>query len=346
MNIESAVSELTSAKSQMDDDPPDSIAGKDEVLNEYQPLFQPDEVANLPEDRLTEFLRYENNRHWTGLHRQEYRLTEDMDELRGALEMLVDEDKDLAPRVTEVKDSVDGMGKATLSAILLTAYPEKYGVWNNRSEEALKQLGVWPEFETGAEFGERYAEVNAVLRDLSDELEIDHWTLDALLGYVVENDLVLEEPTIEDAPQKSEFVKEKHLQQYLVNNWDHIQLSQDWQIYSDSDDPEAGVEFSTGVGRPDILLTHKTDSRVCVVELKKSDSSDRAVGQLLRYVGWVDEHLTDLENVSEEAVVEGRLIVSGSTEKLDYALSAVQDLTLHEYDVNVELRASGSVSDR
>ncbi|QUJ73863.1 hypothetical protein KDQ40_16325 (plasmid) [Haloarcula marismortui ATCC 33800] len=340
MNIESAVSELTSAKSQMDGDPPDSIPDKKDVLNEYQPLFQPNEVANLPEDRLKEFLRYENNRHWTGLHRQEHRLTEDMDELRGALETLVDEGEDLANRVTDVKDTVDGMGKATLSAILLTAYPEKYGVWNNRSEEALKQLDVWPEFETGAEFGERYAEVNTVLRDLSDELEIDHWTLDALLGYVVENDLVLEEPTIEDAPQKSEFVKEKHLQQYLVNNWDHIQLSQDWQIYSDSDDPEAGVEFSTGVGRPDILLTHKTDSRVCVVELKKSNSSDRAVGQLLRYVGWIDEHLDDLENVAEDADIEGRLIVSGSTEKLDYALSAVQDLTLHEYDVNVELRTS------
>ncbi len=177
MNIESAVSELTSAESQMRDDPPDSIADKDEALGEYQSLFQPDEVANLPEERLKEFLRYENNRHWTGLHRQEGKLTEDMDQLRTALQTLVDTDKDLASRVTEVKDTIHGMGKATLSAILLTAYPEDYGVWNNRSEEALKQLDVWPEFETGAEFGERYTEVNAVLRDLSDELEIDHWTL-------------------------------------------------------------------------------------------------------------------------------------------------------------------------
>ncbi|MGB9934048.1 hypothetical protein [Haloarcula amylolytica] len=140
-------------------------------------------------------------------------------------------------------------------------------------------------------------------------------------------------------------MSKKYLQQYLVNNWDHIQLSQDWQIYSDSDDPEAGVEFSTGVGRPDILLTHKTDSRVCVVELKKSNSSDRAVGQLLRYVGWVRDHLDDLD-VSEDADVEGRLIVSGPTEKLEYALSAVQNFTLHQYNINVELRTSGSPVDK
>ncbi len=85
---------------------------------------------------------------------------------------------------------------------------------------------------------------------------------------------------------------------------------------------------------------------MCVVELKKSNSSDRAVGQLLRYVGWVDEHLDDLENVAEDADVEGRLIVSGATEKLEYALSAVQGLTLHQYDVNVELKTPDSVSDR
>lgn len=341
MNTESAVSELTSAETQMRDAPPDSITDK-EVLDEYQPLFQPEEIDNLPEDRFREFLRYENNRHWTGLHRQEHKITEDMDQLRGALQTLVDEDQELASRVTETKHSIDGMGKATLSAILLTAYPEKYGVWNNRSEEALKQLDVWPTFETGATFGERYAAVNTVLRDLSDGLEIDHWDLDALLGYIVKNDTILRGGHTGESPEKSEFVKEKHLQQYLVNNWDHIRLSQDWQIYSDSDDPEAGVEFSTGVGRPDILLTHKTESRVCVVELKKSDTSDRAVGQLLRYVGWVRDHLDNLEDVDENATVEGRLIVSGPTEKLEYALSAVPHLTLHQYNVNVELSTPDS----
>ena len=110
--------------------------------------------------------------------------------------------------------------------------------------------------------------------------------------------------------------------------------------------PDADVEFSTGVGRPDILLTHKTDSRVCVVELKKSDSSDRAVGQLLRYVGWVREHLDNLENVSEDADIEGQLIVSEPTEKLEYALSAVSDLTLRRYNVDVELRTPDPAVDQ
>lgn len=49
---------------------------------------------------------------------------------------------------------------------------------------------------------------------------------------------------------------------------------------------------------------------MCFVGLKKSDSSDRAVGQLLRYVGLIRNDLKDLENASEAADIEGQLIVS------------------------------------
>jgi len=59
---------------------------------------------------------------------------------------------------------------------------------------------------------------------------------------------------------------------------------------------------------------------MCLVELKKSDGSDRAVGQLLRYVGWTREHLDSLENASE-AANKGQLTVSEPTEKLEWALS-------------------------
>lgn len=337
MGLDSAVNELNTAEHHMRENPPDSITDKESVLAEYSPMFQPDEIDNLPVDRFAEFLRYENNRHWTGLHRKGPMMTDDLEELREGLKTLVDEERPLAPRVQEAKETVDGMGKATLSAILLVAYPEQYGVWNNRSEEALKQLDIWPTFETGQPFGEKYQVVNDILHELSTELELENWDLDALLGYVVENNELLWDPVPDTDTGQSEFVKEKHLQEYLVNNWENICLSQDREIYSDTDDPEAGVEFSTGVGRPDILLIHKTDSKVCVVELKKSDTSDKAVGQLLRYVGWVRNHLNELESVSADAEVEGRLIVSKPSKKLDYALSAVSDLTLHQYEVNVEL---------
>lgn len=339
MSIDSAIERLRAAERDMRKDPPNSIEDKDSVLEDYQPIFQPEEIGSLTEQVYKEFLLYENNRHWTGLHRKRSMMTEDMEQLRDGLRILVDEEQNLATRVRTVKKEVDGMGKATISAVLVTAYPEKYGVWNNRSEEALKQLDSWPDFEYGSNFGQRYERVNEVLLDLSKELELDLWELDALLGYIVEREEDDDEAT-RTAEGTGEFAKERHLQQYLVNQWDRMGLSEQWEIYADSDDPQAGVEFSTGIGRPDILLVHTSDTRICILELKKGRTSDQAVGQLLRYVGWVRDHLEDLEGVSNDADVEGRLIVSKPSEKLEYAISAVPELTLYEYEMEVRLSQS------
>lgn len=336
MNIDSAVDQLRAAERDMKEDLPHSIEDKESVLEKYQPLFQPDEIRSLSEQEFKEFLLYENNRHWTGLHRKQSMMTQDMEQLRDGLQTLVSEEQDIASRVQITKEIVDGMGKATISAVLVTANPESYGVWNNRSEEALKQLDIWPDFEYGSDFGQRYDRVNEVLLNLSNELDLDLWDLDALLGYIVGLEEYPQE-TLEDAEKSGEFVKEQHLQQYLVNHWGQIGLSEQWDIYSDADDPEAGVEFSTGIGRPDILLTHTTEARVCILELKKGSTSDRAVGQLLRYVGWVREHLEDLEGVGSDADVEGRLVVSEPSDKLEYAISAVPELKLYEYQMEVAL---------
>lgn len=93
--------------------------------------------------------------------------------------MLVNEARPIRERVDAVIEA-PGMGVAKLSAILLVAYPEKYGVWNGTSQKALTSLGLWPEFRRGATTGERYVAVNQVLLDLARKLEIDLWTLDAI----------------------------------------------------------------------------------------------------------------------------------------------------------------------
>lgn len=338
MSIDTAGGKLRRVLSHVEEDPPPSIKEQDEVLSEFSPIFQHDEIDDLSEEQFLGFLKYRNNRHWAGLARQGPKMTEDLDRLRDGLKLLLDEDRDLAPRVTEAKDMVEGMGKGTLSAILLVTYPDKYGVWNNSSEAALKQLNVWPEFERGESFGSKYQRVNTTLRQLRDEVGVDLWTLDALLDQVVkwaDEDLPYSED--DETGGNGEFVAERHLQEFLVRNWESTQLSDEWTIYNDADDPEAGVEFPTGVGPADLLMRHRTEDRLCVVELKKSRSSDRAVGQLLRYVGWVREHLDDLDRVDSGTKVEGLLIVNAETDRLRYALSAVPDVNLRLYRVSFEL---------
>ena len=170
------IEKLTAAKDELE--VREIIASRDEVLGRFSPVFQPSAVVDLDEGVFKDFLSIEHNKHWTGLGRQP-QLYADMSRLRQMLGVLVDEARPIRERVDTVIEA-PGMGVAKLSAILLVAYPEKYGVWNGTSEKALTSLGLWPTCPRGATIGERYAEVNQVLLDLARKLEIDLWTLDAL----------------------------------------------------------------------------------------------------------------------------------------------------------------------
>lgn len=61
-----------------------------------------------------------------------------------------------------------------------------------------------------------------------------------------------------------------------------------------------------------------------VFELKLSKGPDRAVGQVLRYMGWISKHLA-----SEK--VSGVIVAHEIDEKLKYAISAVGNITVFEY---------------
>ena len=60
-------------------------------------------------------------------------------------------------------------------------------------------------------------------------------------------------------------------------------------VFSTPDDPEAGNQYPTDVGRIDVLARHKTQPRFLVIELKRNQSTHQTIGQTLRYVGWVND---------------------------------------------------------
>jgi len=82
----------------------------------------------------------------------------------------------LQSRLDEAIEQIPGMGKAGAAAILLVTFPDQYGVWNDTWEQALKQLDLWPEFDRGTAFGERYAPVNQLLNDLATDLGYEQYS--------------------------------------------------------------------------------------------------------------------------------------------------------------------------
>lgn len=180
--ISQAAQLLLSAHAQLLEDPKASqmVLAREEVLGRYGPMFRdPARLGTLTSSELRDFLKFDNNKHWT-LHRAGTKLTADMAAVRRALKQLTNEALPLAERFDAACEH-EGMGRALASAILLVAYPERYSVWNTTSEGALELLGVMPLFARGSTLGQRYAKVNATILGLVAATGLSTWDLDAAL---------------------------------------------------------------------------------------------------------------------------------------------------------------------
>ena len=86
-------------------------------------------------------------------------------------------------------------------------------------------------------------------------------------------------PDSETASQPGgRFALERQLEDFLLENWDRTKLAGQWAIYSTSEEPEAGNQSPTDVGRIDVLAVHKTQPRLLVVELKRNQSTGTTGG--------------------------------------------------------------------
>ena len=251
--------------------------------------------------------------------------------------MLLDEEQPIRERLPKALDRVTGLGKGIATAILTVAYPAQYGVWNNTSEAALRQLGLWPDFERGAAIGGQYAKLNDLLARLAADLGMDFWTLDAFWVTVLEPQPEKSPPPVLETSSPvtqsgGRFALERQLEEFLLENWERTPLAQEWVVFSTPDDPEAGNQYPTDVGRIDILAVHKTQPRFLVIELKRNQSTDQTIGQTLRYVGWVKKHLAQ-NGQSVEALIMAHQIEKEAL----YAISTLPNVKMMTYEVEFRL---------
>jgi RecB family endonuclease NucS len=136
-----------------------------------------------------------------------------------------------------------------------------------------------------------------------------------------------EEPdSAEPLAGSSEFLLEKDLQRYLVENLECIEPG--LKLYEE--EGIRGVEFEAGSGRRvDILAVDRSNSLV-VLELKVSRGYDRVVGQLLRYMNWVRKEVAD-----PGQRVRGIIICRTMSEDLRLACASIRDVELCEYRLSV-----------
>ncbi|GAF69376.1 unnamed protein product [marine sediment metagenome] len=323
---------------------PQKLKEEQEVIGKYGPMFNPAALNQLTKEQFKSFLLFKNNKNWMGIHRQGNIITKNMPKLRKALKILLDEKTDLKDRLNKLfppnkPNLIKGLGRAVITPILMIVYPDKYGTYNKRIEVGLKILGLNPEFK-GKSFAERYIKVNSILTDITQKYGVNFFQLDDMFGYMYkeengnsEND---EHPfinvggeTIEDVVS---FGLEKHLEDFLIHNWAKTPLGKQLEIFEE--DGDIAQQFDTGaIGRIDILTRDKKTKDWVVIELKKGRDSDKVVGQILRYIGWVQEN-----KAANGEKVRGIIIAGEPDDRIRYALRSVPNIEFLVYEVKFILK--------
>ena len=136
------------------------------------------------------------------------------------------------------------------------------------------------------------------------------------------------DPDIEDPVA---FAMEKHLEAFLVANWNQTILSKDFSIYEEDGEP-VGQQYATDAGPIDVLAISKDKKRLLVVELKRGRASDVIVGQVLRYMGFVKEQIAE-----DDQTVEGAIIALEDDQRMRWALVSVPSISFYRYQISFKL---------
>lgn len=140
---------------------------------------------------------------------------------------------------------------------------------------------------------------------------------------IISTDETIEDPSI--------FALEKHLEDFLVQNWHHTELGKHYDIYEE-DDEIVGQQYPSDTGPIDILAVSKDKKEILVVELKKGRATDVVVGQVQRYMGYVKEELAE-----NGQTVRGAIIAFEDDIRIHRVLSVAPNIDFYTYKISFKL---------
>jgi predicted RNA-binding protein len=99
------------------------------------------------------------------------------------------------------------------------------------------------------------------------------------------------EPDEDVITSEARFALELHLEEFIYNNWHYIDWGNPLELYAAED--QDGRQFPAGTWSIDFLAVDRETGELVVIELKRGQTSDATVGQVLRYMGWVRANLAE-----------------------------------------------------
>ena len=130
------------------------------------------------------------------------------------------------------------------------------------------------------------------------------------------------------------FQMEKHLEEFIVENWNSLDIGSEFDLNEEYIDKKR-KKFRTDTGEIDIFALSKDKKTFLVIELKKGRLSDKVVGQIQRYMGYIKQEIA-----SKDQSVKGLIIGLDESIALKRALSVNPDIDYRIYEVSFELQKS------
>ena len=153
--------------------------------------------------------------------------------------------------------------------------------------------------------------------------EIESLLQDNRPSKIISTDETIEDPSV--------FALEKHLEDFLVKNWSKTKLGKNYNVFEE-DGELVGQQYPTDTGPIDILAISKDKKTILVIELKKGRASDSVVGQIQRYMGFVNEELLE-----DGQTVKGIIIALEDDLRLKRALSMTNNIDFYRYEIEFKL---------
>jgi endonuclease NucS-like protein/EVE domain-containing protein len=136
---------------------------------------------------------------------------------------------------------------------------------------------------------------------------------------------------VEDLESQGLFALEAHLEDFIARNWSKVPWGAALELYQDGE--QTGQQFPAGTWSIDFLAVDRKKNEFVVIELKRGQTSDATVGQVLRYVNWVTENVAN-----ENQKVRGIIVASEIDDALKYAARGLPNVSVMSYKVAFSLQ--------
>ena len=134
------------------------------------------------------------------------------------------------------------------------------------------------------------------------------------------------------------FQMEKHLEEFIIANWNSLNIGKDYDLneeYIEKNKKKTRKKFQTDTGEIDIFALSKDKKTFLVIELKKGRLSDKVVGQIQRYMGYIKQEIAN-----DDQNVKGLIIGLEDSIALKRAISINPDIEYMIYKISFELQKS------